>query len=800
MNRTVLILILLLLAVDSAAANELVKMAKVKSTNSAQLYFTFREPPHFSTNADRRRLDIHFPDTTMAKDLAVLQPDKDIVKILSREFQGQLIVSLFFRYQPQEFAVNPGNPGTIVLDVDLGNEYSKSYRELARRLKGLEIVDRSTIDFTNPLFRSPWSKNWTAFFADYEPQVKNSVPVAFTSPPFPIIALLRPGLEENTRLIDEQMATLADQGLWDHLAAITLEKIDQTPDIEDQKLLALVYGEALARGGDFEAAYKQLYLLNAEYPEEELAVYAQYLLVLLRAIMESPLTAEYEFRKLEKKIPDNAPLAPNFLLSRVETALASKEYRRLNALLQEENVALPPEIVDRMRIRQADYWSAIDEPIRARAAYNLIGNSPLLATQPHSWSNSCASLYSQRHWQEAAQCYQKLGTMVTSPENRAFAAYSRQMARLHFVSPYKLINAFSEIADNFPGTSAAEAAVMKKNDLLLLQNPARARTLLPRYQQLGQQGASREIRAAARFKSILLENMIGRRNKAITMARDFLRDFQSGEIRVSAEALLIELLPAEITDLVNKGDYLKALVLARENREFFDKNWIDSRFLVDIADAYHKIGLFDEAQKLYLYLLEVSPLENRERFYPLLLANALAAGNFSLLDDYASQYAYNYPYGSCAVDVLYLRLQGLIAEGKVKEAFKLLPATLPEQSRYYRLAAHLQFKLDNWLKALEALQNLEFNDRLDATEQFMLAESLYHTGNYQQALIEYQRLAEDHPWRDQILYRTADIARRQGRDRDADSLLKELEKSGKDTLWKQLAERELQIGKLDTGL
>lgn len=794
-----LILILLLLPGSGVSANELVKMSEVKKTNNAQIYFTFKDPPRFNTHAENRRLDIQFPDTTLAKDLKSLPADKDLVKILSREFQGQLIVSLFFRYQPQDFKVNPGAPGTIVLDINLGNEYSKSYKDLAKRLKGLNIVDRNTIDFTNPFIRSPYSKNWLSFFSEYEPEVKTEVPVAFTSPPFPIIAMLPPGMEKNMRLLNKEMTDLARQGLWDHLASAVLEKIDETKDIEEQKLLALVYGESLARAGDFEAAYKQLYLLNREYPDEKLAVYAQYLLVLLRAIKENPLTAEYEFRKLEPMIPDKSPIAPYFFLSRIETALASKEYKRLNTLLQKDDIALPANVLNRVRIRQADYWDAIDEPVRSYAAYNLLANSKLLQTQPRSWNNYCHTLYAQRRYQQAENCYQKLGGMLRGKE-AAMAAFNRQMSRLHFTSPYKLINSFSEISDNYPETAAAELAELKKNDLLLLQNNKRARTLLPRYQRIGKEGSIRAIRADARFKEILLEKMIGHDQKAIAMAQTFLRDFQSGDIRISAQALLIEMVPETISRQVKEGEYLKALVLARENRSFFEKNWINSKFLVDIADAYQQLGLFDEAQKLYLYLLEVMPIDKREQFYVSLLENALGAGNYSMLDNYASQYAYNYPDGKYADDVLYIRLQGLRAEDRREEAVKMLPSPLPEEARYYRLAGHLEFEMNNYANSLEALQNLEFSEKLTPVEQFMLAECLYRTGGYEQALQTYISLADDHPWHDQIVYRKAQIAKVQGRDSDATDLLQDLAENGENIFWKQLAERELQFNTANEGL
>ncbi len=112
---------------------------------------------------------------------------------------------------------------------------------------------------------------------------------------------------------------------------------------------------------------RQLYLLKEQYSDELLGTYAKYLLIHLRSVYESPYIAESDYRLLESSISNTLPLAPYFLLSQIETALATKNYKRLNHLLLRDDVALPKEIAEIVQIRQADYWYAINQADKGKS-------------------------------------------------------------------------------------------------------------------------------------------------------------------------------------------------------------------------------------------------------------------------------------------------------------------------------------------------------------------------------------------------------------------------------------------------
>ena len=774
-------------------ASELTKVSRINTKDMLQIYFTFDAAPTFSATSTKRRIDVLFNKTKIAKDQPLISTDDKVVKVLTRNIKDDIIFSIFFRYQPQNFKITPNSNNSVVLEVLLGNEYSTSYKNLANKLKGLTIVDRSTPDFTNPYILSPYKSDWTSFFSNYESPLQIDIPVVFTPPPFPIIELLPPGRSKNLDLLSKDLMALGENNSWDALATSLLEKLQITTGPEAQKMLALTYGEALMRNGDFEGAFKQLYLLKEEYKDERLGTYASYLLTWLRAKYEDPYIAVYEYRTLAPYISDNSPLAPYFLLSQIETALAAKEYKHLNKLLQKDSIALPAEIQERIKIRQADYWFAIDQPIKAYAAYKLNKDSPLLRSQPYSYGGHCSTLYDQRYFKLAASEYKNLRSLVEGENRIAKVAYRELMAKLKFTDGDTLIGDFSQIENAYSHTDSGTLAAIKKNDLQLLKERDWSDNRLNNYKDISTRSATRSIREEAEFKIILIHALREENETAVTLLHKFLRDFQTGNVRITAQALLIDILPKEINRLVNETQYVDALVLAKQNKVLFQNNWINSNFLVDIAKAYHKVGIYDEAQKLYLYLIEIMSADQREAYYLPMIQATFDHGNFSLVEDYAAQYTYNYPEGAYSKDILLLRLKALMADTRLTEALQALPKTLPDDGAFHPISATLYFRTDNYKETVTVLEEYaELVETLSQQQYFFLAESYYRTENLTDAKSIFSQVTEENPFYHQSLYRLAEIHRLQGENDLALTFLRKIVETEENSQWKQYAERDLQ--------
>lgn len=782
----------------TAAASELLKVSKSQSKDMVHIYLSFDTPPTFTSFRSDRRIDLEFANTSRAASIPLGMPDSDIVKILPRPEKNTFILSFFFRYPPQHHKLTQSSDGKIVFEVLLGNEYSKSYQDLAKKLKGLTVLERTAADATNPRLISPYAKDWTSFFSRYEAPLKIAVPVKFSNPPFPLIALLPPGTKDNQRLLTPEMTQLAEQKLWGALSAKLFTALQAEGDEESKKLLTLTYGEALGKSGNFADAYRQLFLLKDQYHDQIIGTYAEYLLIHLRSVYENPYIADNLYRLLEPSIEKSLPLAPYFRLAQIETALATANYPRLNELLLRDNVAFPPAIAEVVAIRQADYWFVIGQSVKAQASYQLLDQSAVLPTLPFSLANVCSLYYDQKKWPEATSCYQSLANLVVDKAVKGLVEYRKNMAELHTMAEDKnaIVDRLSEAAKAYPGTAAGFLAEIKKNDILLLQDKKWGLQAIKNYRRIAQEAVERSLREEALFKEALLHAQLGDAAMAIELVQQFLREFQSGDVRISAQALLIELLPGEIKRLVDAGEYLKPLVLAKQNKDLFQNHWIDSTFLADIAEAYSQLGIYDEAQKLYLYLIGIMPLEHKEDFYPPMLQATFNHGDFALVDDYAAQYTFTYPQGRHSEEVLFYRLKALVADERLSEALQLLPEPLPETITALELATVLYFRNDDFAKsALVAKKLTQIKSPLSDMEQFIYAESLFQTGNFTAAESAYLVLSQESDFYGQGLYRLAELARQQKDEQKALNFFRKLAETDKNSLWQHYAERELQFAK-----
>ena len=793
---TIYIAILVVILTQNVEAIELQKISRLDNKDIIQLYLYFDSPPQFTSLQNERRIDLVFTDVVTAENLKMLTEDSKIVKILSRQLEDQFILSLFFRYKPQRYSLQQSSQNNAVFEVLLGNEYSSTYQELSEKLKGLILLERPLVDNANPYYTTPYTKDWFSFFSQYESPIQLSVPVRFSHPPFPFVALLPPNNEENLSIFTKELLDLADQELWDTLAIEILERFQNTKDLEKQKLLALTYGEVLGRRGDFSGAYKQLYLLRQEFQEEIIGTYAGFLLAHLRCIFENPYIALQEYFELDSLISVKYPIAPYFLLAKIDASLATGDYDTLNSLLLTDNIALPENVVDKIRIRQADYWYALKKPIQAFASYRLQYDSPALPEMPHSLAGLSNTLYQQKEYKLAARYYKRLAGLVTDKELLGLVSFRRNMAILKFTSPETVIDSLSQIENSFPDTEAAYRAAMKKNDLLYLADRNWAPNALSNYAEIAEKCPLRAVREEALFKQAIIHAQLDEKGKAIKLAQKVLREFQTGELRTVVLALLIDILPQQITELVEEKKYIEALVLAKQNRQLFEKNWLDYEFLSEIAEAYHRIGIYDEAQKLYLYLIGITSVEKRESFFLPMIQSTFLHGNFSLVEEYAEQYFYNYPNGAYKDDILFIRLEALVADERLGEALALLPEPLPNTPEFNAFTALLYFRTDNYQGCLERLIMLQkMSIEFSGQQQFMFAESLYQTGDYGQAMIEFQKISSMNQFHEQSLYRQAELERRKGNEKKALTLFEKIVEKGKDDRWIQYAERELSFAK-----
>ena len=783
-------------------ASTMLKMSKSEDRDSLQAFITFDQMPRYETQVNGKRLDIILQQTVIDEKAVFFKEDEKIVKILARPNKDDTELSFFFRYSPQKVSFSISSNNTLVADILLGNRFTSTYRDLSLNFKGLTFLERSTQDYANPLVSSPYAHDWKSFFSSYESDVDISLPVRFHIPPFPLSLKLKRGGAAISELIPAEILTLAGKAMWEEIGHLLEGRIASFADIDSKKFLALAYGEALLRQSNFEGAYKQLYLLKNNYPKEQVGHLAAYLLSLLVALNGDPYGANYELRLLIDRLKKSDPLFAYANLLFAETCLATGQLDKMNSALNRDDIAYPEELQLKRELRQADLLYATNQPVKAFVAYQLVNRDRDIDAQPYSLNGFCDTLYEQKSYGEASLCYDKAAELTDSREQLGMIYYRSAMAQLKLSDdPAERINDFSRIEDAFPGTEAGFRAAVKKTDLRFLSRQDWSSTAVKYYRALAEKSDYREVSAESFFKEALLYHFSGSNNLAIELANSLLRNFRTGSVRPSAQALLIQLLPGELQRLVDSEQYTEALTLARQHRGFFENNWLDLSLLSALGHSYHQIGIYNDALRIYLYLLEMARPEEREQYFLPLTQIAFDKGDFSLVQDYATQYSYYYPHGSFKAEVLYLQLKSLLAENRVEQAISLLPKPLPDRNDYKFLSAELFFRKDAYGSVVEILKPFR-DQRFELPENltFILAESLFLQGQTAEAEPLYFESRKTDRFSGQSLYRLAEIARQKGDEKHALELYEDITSSKEDTLWKKFAERELKLNRLSQNL
>ena len=800
MNKILtLSLIILTLSTSLAMAGSVfTRINKIDGKDAIEIYCSFTELPVYHINIREKRVDFILENTTLKQDLTFFKEDDKIVKILSRHKNDKTIISFFFRFPPQKFEVTSNTEeNKLTINILLGNPYSTALPNFSSKLDGLTILERTSTDFSNPLVASPYAADWRSFFKLYESDIQLSMPVQFTILPFPAMALLLPNKTENNALLSDEIQELAKEELWHAILPLILEQINTEKDPEIKKKLAFTYGDVLSRDNNFIDAYKQFYLLADEYPEEEIGIFAKYLLILLRARFEDPFIADYELRNLEHLLPTTNPLLPYFRITQIETALATQQYQRMGELLALDDIGYPEDTAIVKSLRQADYWYGTGDAIKAYIGYQLLDKYELLLKKVYSLNGYCDTLYQQKQFREASKCYATLNNHLEDKEKLGISTFRQYLADLHYKTDIEMIDYFARVENTFHGSIAGFRGALKKIDLqyLTLQNWSEKALLY--YKHYGANAPTREGREEAKFKEALVNRLAGNNIESITIIMTFLRDFRKGELNQSGQALLIELLPLVIKEYEEKQMYMEALILAKQNRTLFLKNWVDIDLLAKLAVSYHAVGIFNEATKLYLYLITLSSEDKKEQYYPPMIAAAYAHGTYNIVEDFADQYSYRYPDGKFKKEILLFRIKSMLAEERFAEAISLLPEIIPETEEFSLLAANLYFNENNFQQVVNILdRDFTISDTKRPRSFFLLAESMYQLGNLQDAMSIFDRIPKTSNHYDQALYRKAELSKNEGKKDSALKFYKELVETGTNELWVKLAKKELEFNEL----
>ena len=780
------------------AASKLIRLGQYQSGSIVQIFAYFDQIPEFREYLSDKRLDITLNDTEVYDQFAPLPNGETIVKTLVAPSGENTLLSFFMRYPPQDVKLSETEANTLVIEFIAGNRFTTAYRDVASQLGPATLVQPASSGPINPLVLSKYADGWRTFLSDYQSVVEINAPVMAYIPPFPVIEIILPGNEKVKTAIDKEVVQLVLNNNWfEALNAIQLS-LKQQKDPETLKYLAFTHAELLFRLGNYQAAGTQLAHLMQAYQNEPLGMLAHYLSALLLAQSGEHFNAEAELEALLARLDyPNALILPVLVLL-AEMNLATANYEELAENLNRVGDDVSARLSDRILLRRADLLFATGKSIQSYERYEEFiskAGPDALNDTPNSLNAYCQTLYSGRQFVQSADCYQRLAELLNEKENIGKALYLRVISDLQAgENPRAIVDELQKIETAFPDTEAALRSILKRSDLCYLQDRQCATEAMNAYSMVAGQSRYRHLSEEALFKQALLKQFEGDTSGSVARLMTLLKDDQSGPLRKNGEALLIQLLPAELTRLLNQGALLEAIELAQQNRTLFENNWVDLSLLAELGLAYENLGLYREAQRIFVYLLNTAGADSQENHYLPLIRVAHAAGDHATVENVSSQYFYNYPEGRFHDSILFFRLDSLYGNGYIDQAENLLPEPLPPEDRFRFLAAAIYFQQQNYQAAVDNLQPFRENPRtLPDNQIFILAESLFQLGRTYEAETLFIMIRDVKQFSNSSHYRLAQIAQERDMPLAVQEQLEEIAASDDDVGWQKFARQKIAL-------
>lgn len=803
MINRIIILLLLLLAVNPFSKGTAQAAALLKTVSRAdeaahlQLFFQFDQLPAYSTKIIGRRVDLELQDTILAETLTAPATDSRMIKVLHDQQNSKAVLSFYFRYPPQKVTPESNKEkATLRLDVLPGDPLSTTHPELSVKPRNATATDRTESDELNPLKTSRYAKKWLSFFTEYESQVEITVPPKLHLPPFPLAGTIQPIIADEVWL-SKEIQELAAEYKWNQVYQLLHQQLLSQPDEKLKERLVLTYAEALVRAGEYKEPYILLQKISLQYPDTLMAPLAQFLFIYQQAVKGDHVSAYYDLDTLFKKTEKEIPFTASFNVLLAELALMAGRPADAVKLLDRDDVVGSEQLKNLRALRQADLLYAKNEKAKALTAYlELAGQSAIIDSDPMSLAHFCDVLYANKRFQEAAEKYRILSNQLNNAPRQDLALFRLAQSQLHIPETEKKARSdLQQIQSAFPRTEGGVRALLKQTDLDYAAKRINTTAAEAVYRDLALKGETIALREEATFKQALVNALGGEQQASVAQCMEILRGFQSGKLRQETKALLIEQLPGVIKQLIHDKEYVKALVLAKQNKTFFARGWLDASLLYSLAGAYSKLGLAEQTAQTYQYLFEISTDTDKEKIYLPLIQTLFTAGRYARVEEYADRYLLKYPKSNDIAAISLFKYRAMYESGQSAEVVKLLKAdTRSRSAQLELLSARIFFDLKQWQDVIDTLTKPEIQKVIGQhNSTLLLAESYFQTGQNDLAAPVFRRITEQEKGKEQAQYRLAQIELKNNNTMQALNMFKELAEKGKDPFWTKLAREETAI-------
>lgn len=517
-----------------------------------------------------------------------------------------------------------------------------------------------------------------------------------------------------------------------------------------------------------------------------------YLQSIALATAGNPHQAKILLQDAQSAAEKSPSLRPFYRLLRAEIALATGAFNEGLRLLEKDDNLWPLAFTSIRQARTAAALSKIGKGKPTRQVFLSLVPLPLVLTGDAFLLESAGGVFfASGDYDSAAACYRGLEETLVEPAEKALANFAWAQT-IYLGNGRSLgIERLQQLKETFSPQEAGNRAWLQLLDHgVLTRREAEYPTAIAGYGVLAEQSPVQALREEAAFKQAVVLAWSGQSERSVRQLQDFLRDFRAGNLRGEAEALLAELLPAVIQNLVARGEDLQAVVLAEQNRHLLLSDGMGWAFLDDLASAFTRMGLPERAGRVYLFMLDSSRQDaDKEPLYLPLVQSFWDRGEFLQAEYYAGQYLQRYPRGRDRAALFLWRLQSLVKGDQRVEAARLLRLPAVPWDLAVELEAARILSATGDFRQLAALAGRAAGRWTPAPETELLqAEALREVGREAQALPLYQRLREEEAFADQAAFRTAQILLKQGEKKAALKILSRLAETGRSPLWRRLAE------------
>jgi outer membrane protein assembly factor BamD (BamD/ComL family) len=311
------------------------------------------------------------------------------------------------------------------------------------------------------------------------------------------------------------------------------------------------------------------------------------------------------------------------------------------------------------------------------------------------------------------------------------------------------------------------------------------------YALLGKTSQFRAVREESQFKHALALYLLGDHHKSLKALMQYQRSFGSSPLIREVDLLILQQLPIVVRQLIENKNDLQAVVLAEKNRKLLLRSGFDKDFLHNLATAFDRLGLYERASRVLLYLFDRSAGTPEQEFIYLPLAQSFSKRKeYEQAGQYARRYLETYPQGSDSGALFGILLDAFEREGLQDDLLSWLNRKdRPSSPDLEIRAAHIYWQQGKWRAVIDSLEKVKsLGGSLEVKEMALLGEAYYQLNQYKEAEKIYKNLQMDPGFGTQASYRTAQILLRQQRRNDALKLLQQVVETDGSTPWGKLAQ------------